>query len=428
MSDYSAISAVTATLRNLLEKRIAAEEAMNDVKVTTLPPDKAREGITTNQVNLFLYQAAIDGAWRNQDLPNPGQVTSAGARRPPLGLVLHYLLTAFGSGNDDGVRAHRVLGRAMSILHDHALLGPQEIHDALPDSDLSAQVERVRITLHPASLDELSKLWTAFETGYRLSVAYEASVVLIESTLPVTTPLPVLRRGVADRGVIVVLGSLPRVEAIRLPGPEPTVELGNTVTIAGHNLAGDSVRVLLRHPLVEAPFVRQPLAGASAESLTVKLPDPGDPANDNSPAARWPAGFYTVTVVTGRSGEPDRRSNQTALALRPRILGRTPTEVQAGQKFTLELSCRERVRPQQRAVLLFGDREVPADPVVVPPGTQPAPTRDLKFTLTAPPLPPGVNRVEHVVRLSVDGVHSSPLHPAARPPQFAADQKVAVTT
>ena len=192
----------------------------------------------------------------------------------------------------------------MSILHDHALLGPQEIREALPDSDLAEQVERVRITLHPTSLDELSKLWTAFQTEYRLSVAYEASVVLLDSTLPATTPLPVLRRGTDDRGVIVVLGSLPRVDRLRMPGPEPTAELGDTLTIAGRNLTGDSVRVLLRHPLVERPFERRPLDGASAESLTVKLPDPGDPADDNSPAARWPAGFYTVTVVTTRTGEP----------------------------------------------------------------------------------------------------------------------------
>jgi Pvc16 N-terminal domain len=428
MSDYLAIAAVTATLRNLLEAGIAGKPEMNDVKVTALPPDKAREGTTTNQVNLFLYQTAIDGAWRNQDVPGPGQVTSAGARRPPLGLVLHYLLTAFGSGNNDGVRAHRVLGRAMSILHDHALLGPQEIREALPDSDLAEQVERVRITLHPTSLDELSKLWTAFQTEYRLSVAYEASVVLLDSTLPATTPLPVLRRGTDDRGVIVVLGSLPRVDRLRMPGPEPTAELGDTLTIAGRNLTGDSVRVLLRHPLVERPFERRPLDGASAESLTVKLPDPGDPADDNSPAARWPAGFYTVTVVTTRTGEPDRRSNRVALALRPRLLGRAPTEVRTGEAVTLQVTCRERVRPEQRAVVLFGEREVPAVPVEVPPGAEPTPRRVLEFRFTAPPLPPDVDRAEHVVRLSVDGVHSSPLDRRARPPRFGADQKVTVTT
>jgi hypothetical protein len=426
MSNYHAIAAVTATLRNLLERGIGGEPGMNDINVTTLPLDRAREGVTTNQVNLFLYQIAVNGAWRNQDLPGPGQVTSAGAGRPPLPLTLHYLLTAFGSGNNDGIRAQQVLGRAMSILHDHALLGPQEIQEALPGNDLAEQQERVRITLCPSSLEEISKLWTAFQSEYRLSVAYEASVVLIESTLPVTAPLPVLRRGAEGRGVIVVIGALPRIEQVRLPGPEPTVELGDTLTLIGRDLTGDSVRVLLRHPLVDRPFERRPREGSEAGRLLVDLPAPGDPTSDDSAAARWPAGFYTVTVVTGRTGEPDRRSNQAALALRPRLLDRSPPQIATGQRATVTLTCRERVRPEQRAVMLFGDREVPADPAEPPPGAEPAPTRFLRFTFTAPRLP-GTDPVDYVVRLSVDGVHSSPVEPGARPPRFAADQKVTVT-
>jgi hypothetical protein len=79
-------------------------------------------------------------------------------------------------------------------------------------------------------------------------------------------------------------------------------------------------------------------------------------------------------------------------------------------------------------VVLFGEREVPAVPVEVPPGAKPTPRRVLEFRFTAPPLPPDVDRAEHVVRLSVDGVHSSPLDRRARPPRFGADQKVTVTT
>ena len=46
------------------------------------------------------------------------------------------------------------------------------------------QIERVRITPQPLSVDELSKLWTAFQTHFRISAAYQVSVVLIESTRP----------------------------------------------------------------------------------------------------------------------------------------------------------------------------------------------------------------------------------------------------
>jgi hypothetical protein len=47
---------------------------------------------------------------------------------------------------------------------------------------LHEQVERVRITLQPLTLEEVAKLWNVFQTPYRISVAYEVSVVLIEST------------------------------------------------------------------------------------------------------------------------------------------------------------------------------------------------------------------------------------------------------
>src|SRR5260221_7974424 len=92
----------------------------------------------------------------------------------------------------------------MSIMYDHPLLGSQEIKDALPsdiDSDLENQIERVRITLQPLTVEEIFRLWSGFLTQYRISVSYEISVVLIESTRAVRTPLPVLTRGKDDRGV-----------------------------------------------------------------------------------------------------------------------------------------------------------------------------------------------------------------------------------
>ncbi len=51
----------------------------------------------------------------------------------------------------------------------------------------------MRITLQPLSVEEISKLWTAFQTQFRTSVSYQVSVVLIESQRPAKTPLPVLR-------------------------------------------------------------------------------------------------------------------------------------------------------------------------------------------------------------------------------------------
>lgn len=170
MSNSLAIAAVTSTLRHLLDRGLNRE--IPGAKVTTRPPDKARGGDSGNQVNLFLYHTAPNAAWRNI---KPGE-----ADQPPLALNLYYILSAYGQNEDDpDPFSHRLLGEAMHILHNHPVLDPVEIKESLDGSDLHKQAERVRVTLQPLSIEEISKLWTAFQTPYRISVAYEVSVVLI---------------------------------------------------------------------------------------------------------------------------------------------------------------------------------------------------------------------------------------------------------
>jgi len=195
MSNALAIAAVTATLRALLIRKLGIPG------ITAQSPDKARPASASgDQVNLFLYQTMPDAAWRNMDMPR--QLKAGETGQPPLPLILSYLLTAYSDDADD-VKSQILLGRAMSALHDHPLLDAAEIKDATQnaaaDSDLHEQLERVRITLLSMPLEELSKLWTAFQAPYRTSAAYQVSVVLIESTRPAKTPLPVLERGKGDR-------------------------------------------------------------------------------------------------------------------------------------------------------------------------------------------------------------------------------------
>ena len=67
MSNALAIAAVTATLRNLLQGAI--QPLAPGAQVTVRPLDQARENMTVDSVNLFLYNAGPDAAWRNADLP-----------------------------------------------------------------------------------------------------------------------------------------------------------------------------------------------------------------------------------------------------------------------------------------------------------------------------------------------------------------------
>jgi hypothetical protein len=423
MSDFLAIAAVTTTLRNLLDQGLNTD--MAGTTVTTRPLDRARDGVTGSQVNLFLYHSLPNATWRNMEIPwkRGGQ--------PPLALSLYYLITAFFGDNEDSVDTttdasrilgcHRLLGRAMAILHDHPLLDAQEINNTLPGLDRLEhpydQVERVRLTPQPLNLEEMFKLWSGFQTEYRLSAAYEAGLVLIESELPKRSPLPVLRRGFDDRGAFVLPGPAPTLTSLRLPFNKPAAELGDTLTLLGGNLEFAGVVALLQHPLLDSPIEIIPQPGAPAGELWVTLPDMT--ADPNAPA-NFPGGVYLVSLRVARPGLPAWVSNNLPFALAPQIGLTAPAggTAPAGD-ITVELECIPQVQAEQRVSLIFGDREgqlnnisTPADP------TQPS---TLSFTVF------GVAAGEYVLRLRLDGVDSIPVDFSSTPPAFAADQKVTVT-
>lgn len=414
MSNPLAIAATTVTLQSILLTGILSDPDdtdLTDTTVTILPPDKARGNGNANQLNLFLYQILPNAAWRNLNIPT--QVAPGETGSPPLALTLHYLLTAFGKDNDTTLPyGHHLLCKAMSILYDHALLGPDEIRAAtaasFPDSDLDKQIERVRITLQPMSLEEISKLWTGLVTQYRLSVGYEVSVALIDSTQAKKTPLPVLTRGAGDKGPV-AQGSLippfPALTDIQFPNKQTSARLGDVLTLTGNNLDGTSVGLQFNNPLWSDPVPVAPQAGATSTQVQVQIPPGG--------AATWPAGFYTVSLLVQRPGETYRRTtNQLSFALAPRI---TVTPASApGPTITYTAACSPEVWPDQYASLLLGDQEIVADAHATQTGT---------LTFQAQNLSAGT----YFVRLRVDGVDSLLVNRAVTPPQFDPTQQVAVT-
>jgi hypothetical protein len=407
MSNSLAIGAVTATLRNLLVASIAPEGG--GFAVTTLPLDKAQtfgadDG--AGRINLFLYQTQSNGAWRNADMPRQVRPNETGL--PPLPLDLYYLVSAHEKADGDStVLAHRLLGRAMRGLFDHPLLGADEIRTALAGNDLADQIERVRITPQPLSLDEMSKLWMMFQTGYRISAAYQVSVVLIESTRPSRTPLPVLTRGKDDRGVTAqsdLIPPFPTITDMQLPSEQISARAGEELIITGHNLDGDSVAVQFASTRLASPRS----VAATGTATEVKVNVPNDPAN-------LPAGFYTIAVVISKTGQPVRLTNEFPLQIAPVISNINPNSAPAGD-VTLTLTCAPEIRPEQRAALLFGDQEILAEPHA----TQ---TATLTFKII------GAAKGDYFLRLRADGVDSLLVVYVGTPPtpQFDVNQKLTIT-
>ena len=411
MSNSFAIAAVTATLRSMLgDVKIPlpidppGDSELADAHCTVRPPDKARSAEDQNQVNLFLYQTAANAAMRNLDMP--GQTLAGETAFPPLAVNLYYLLTAYGKNFDD-ILSHRLLGRAMSILHDRAILLPNDIMTALPNNDAWRQIERVRITPHAMSTEEISKLWAVFQTPYRVSAAYEASVVLIDSSRPARTPLPVLTRGaIVQPNVTPPYPTITELDFV--PPAQPTARLGDQVLIVGHNLASQ-----VTGATTTVTLANDDLTGGSvdATSWVSQLTPLGFTLTIPNSPSLLVAGLCTLTVTVTEpvsGGSPKvRTSNAVPLAIAPTITSYSTTSTSASATGTYSVDVQPDVRIQQRATLLVGDTEFLSYPHLS------GPTNLLQFDVSG--LAPGF----YPLRVRIDGIDSFIVDYAKSPPVMA---------
>ncbi|QTA89103.1 DUF4255 domain-containing protein [Desulfonema magnum] len=186
MSNYLAIATVTEVLKELLQ------EAVQGAAVTTMHPSKQKE---SPAINIYMYQVNPNKSLRNTDLPTRRSNGSL-IQCPQIALNLNYLISFYG--NDATHEPQRLLGSVVSAIHANPVLESQQIRDVINkidyirNSDLDTSVEQVKFTTIPFSLEESFKIWSAFQTQHALSIAYEASVVQIESEDTVSAPaLPV---------------------------------------------------------------------------------------------------------------------------------------------------------------------------------------------------------------------------------------------
>lgn len=243
MSNFLGIATVTAALSQILSEALVPD--VDDAQVTTFRPDSDGNMPTTG-VNIFLYQVTPNAAWQNADLPTR-RANGDLVQRPRAALDLHYLLTFYG---DEGkLVPQRVLGSVIRSLHAQPILTRDLIRktiaknefDYLINSNLADAIELVKFTPLPLSLEDLSKLWSVyFQTPYSLSVAYQATVVLIESEDSTHAALPV-----RARNIYVVPFRQPLIENVRAADGAPAIVSTSALVIAGKRLRGDATQIMI---------------------------------------------------------------------------------------------------------------------------------------------------------------------------------------
>jgi hypothetical protein len=444
VSNALALGAVTAVLKDLLDNAIVDHSVSaaigGNVTVSALPPDRIETGDNeAPRLNLFLYQVVPNPTLRNADLPT---YDGRGRRvaKPVLALDLHYLLSAYSAQD---FQSEILLGYAMQLLHERPMLTREAIRatlaapspvdggilppalNALSAARLADQLETIKLTPLTMNTEELSKLWTAFQAKYRPSVAYLATVVLVESELPALAALPVLSRGPVDlatgrdQGVIAQASLVPPYPALLSAAPatgQIAVRMGELLTITGRSLEGDAVFARFTHVRSRDVMDLVPEGGGDASGFDVRIPPdppiapvpPGSPLNP----ARWLAGVYAVAVVIQRAGETERVTNAFPVVLAPRVAGLGAAAGPAGVTVTLTVS--PPVRVNQTVRLLVGTVEAGPVPFVGP--------SVVGLSFTSDSFPAGAQWV----RLRVDEAESLLVDRAVKPPVFDPSQQVNV--
>jgi hypothetical protein len=313
----------------------------------------------------------------------------------------------------------------MQVLHETPVLAREGIRRALgvpnvisdpqnslpPDlerialSGLDEQVESIKITPEALGTEELSKLWAAFQSHYRPSAGYLASVVLIESQRSTRAPLPVgarklyvvqFREPVVDRVLALPLES-PEASAVNVP-----ILSRHQLSVRGRQLRGP--RTTIRVDGIAAPNP----TSVEDDVIVVSLP----PALES--------GVHALQVVHEQlMGEPlvphtGVSSNLAPFVLHPEIIS-PPLFIPATEQGFIRVSVDPAVGPRQQLLLLLNERFVvssPApDPLPVPraysfaapsrAGDSPAgPSSEIDVPIA------GVAAGAYLVRVQVDGAES----------------------
>lgn len=400
MSNHLAIATVTASLSHLLQRSAAA--AVPGALVSTRRPERLEEGTPQARVNIYLYQVNPNQQLRNADLPMRRSDSSM-IQRPMIALDLYYLFSFYG--DESRLEPQRLLGKIVSALHAQPVLTPAYIRETVrtmtePDSDhylagsdLAEQIDQVRFTVQPLTLEDFSKLWSilSFHAPHALSVTYRASVILIEADGQPQRALPV--RGSQFQPAPF---QQPVIEQIRpVTGGRAPIRAGAALAIIGRQLRGDITQ-----------------ARIGEVEVTPESEQVGDNRINLTLPAGLRAGVQRLQVIHRAWGDTPgatrRRaeSNVAAFVLHPAI-----TAVEISSEGILTVSLEPAVGRRQRLILWLNEYDPPADRAAYAysfdapaqngiEAQEATETNMVAFTLT------GVEAGDYLVRVQVDGAES----------------------
>ena len=212
-----------------------------------------------------------------------------------------------------------MLGRAITALALSPLLTRDVITAAvdaysgdaettfLGASNLAEQAELVKVTMIPLPLEELSRLWSVFQqTPYQLSVAYRATVVMLEADVPIRRALPV-----RTRSLTVDAAGPPRLNSLATEDGRPP-RTGATLVLRGGGLRMAGA----------APVTRVRIGSALLEPTEASVAEVRVILDNTVPAGLYSCQVQLRTSAGAPAGPPQRvvaASNALPVEVRPTV-------------------------------------------------------------------------------------------------------------
>jgi len=289
--------ALADTARAIGAVSLALKQRIDTISGITVSVGRPSQPATTNpHLNLFLYEISFDPYLKNTPL-NEGE-------RPPLWVVLKYLLTAFEAAEDsDSEKAHEHLGAALRAVNSNDLLRLDGLPIATIDA-LAPNPSALHVTFDEAPPDLVAKLMQGPDDKVRLSACFQVRPVMIA---PAEPPEYSLLVGV-DYSLPVPAPTEPYVGLDVIPSMGPVIseisptgfEVGEEVTVRGTDMH-------LSDMYVSVGPARLPIVMQTPTELRFRV----DPAIIASSGIS--AGSHAVNVVKKLTGTGKTRKSNTVV-------------------------------------------------------------------------------------------------------------------
>jgi hypothetical protein len=167
MADFSIISDVSNEVLKVLRENICPELIQSPESIALASPTDKNSDF---QLGLYLYDIQELREYQQLDMI---RMRGNQVQYPPKPLNLFFALYINSKSQlvSSAENEQRILGRAIQVLMDHAIL-----YESGEEEDSNAS-----ITLLPLSFEEKTKIWSVLSVPYQLGIYFSVAPVLLSS-------------------------------------------------------------------------------------------------------------------------------------------------------------------------------------------------------------------------------------------------------